>query len=44
MTYMDYKKIRLKMLIFSKGKKEKGDKFIKFDKKENPFKSFIFKY
>ena len=41
MTYMDYKKdIAADTYIF-KGEKRKLEKFIKFDKKENPFKKLL---
>ena len=41
MTFMDYKKDKaLDTYIFT-GEKKKTSKFIKFDKKENPFKKLL---
>ena len=41
MTYMDYKKDKEIDTYIFKGEKKKKDKFIKFDKKENPFKKLL---
>ncbi|MBD1172295.1 helicase [Pelagibacterales bacterium SAG-MED05] len=42
MTYMDYKKDKAEDTYIFKGeRKKKTDKFIKFDKKENPFKKLL---
>ena len=41
MTYMNYKKDKADDTYIFKGKKKKVDKFIKFDKKENPFKKLL---
>ena len=42
MTYMDYKKDKAEDTYIFKGeKKKKANKFIKFDKKENPFKKLL---
>jgi ATP-dependent RNA helicase SUPV3L1/SUV3 len=41
MTYMDYKKDKTVDTYIFKGEKKKRDKFIKFDKKENPFKKLL---
>ena len=42
MSYMDYKKDKAEDTYIFKGeKKKKADKFIKFDKKENPFKKLL---
>ena len=42
MTYMDYKKDKAEDTYIFKGeKKKKTDKFIKFDKNENPFKKLL---
>ena len=41
MTYMDYKKDKAEDTYIFKGEKEKNKKFIKFDKKENPFKKLL---
>ena len=42
MTYMNYKKDKIEedTYIF-RGEKKKTEKFIKFDKKENPFKKLL---
>ena len=42
MTYMNYKKDKTEdTYIFRGERKKKTDKFIKFDKKENPFKKLL---
>ena len=42
MTYMDYKKDKAADTYIFKGeKKKRAEKFIKFDKKENPFKKLL---
>ncbi len=41
MTYMDYKKDKAEDTYIFKGERKKSDKFIKFDKKENPFKKLL---
>ena len=42
MTYMDYKKDKAENTYIFKGeRKKKTEKFIKFDKKENPFKKLL---
>ena len=41
MTYMDYKKDKEADTYIFKGDKKKSEKFIKFDKKENPFKKLL---
>ena len=41
MTYMDYKKDKEEDTYIFKGDKKKPKKFIKFDKKENPFKKLL---
>ena len=41
MTYMNYKKDKAIDTYIFKGEKKKTDKFIKFDKKENPFKKLL---
>ena len=41
MTYMDYKKDKETDTYIFKGEKKKKNKFIKFDKKENPFKKLL---
>ena len=42
MTYMDYKKDKAEDTYIFKGeRKKKSKKFIKFDKKENPFKKLL---
>jgi len=42
MTYMDYKKDKAEDTYIFKGeRKKKVNKFIKFDKKENPFKKLL---
>ena len=41
MTYMNYKKDKNEDTYIFKGEKKKKDKFIKFDKKENPFKKLL---
>ena len=41
MKYMDYKKSSSKDTYIFKGDKKKTEKFIKFDKKENPFKKLL---
>ena len=41
MKYMDYKKSSSKDTYIFKGEKKKTEKFIKFDKKENPFKKLL---
>jgi ATP-dependent RNA helicase SUPV3L1/SUV3 len=41
MTYMDYKKDKVKDTYIFKGERKKNKKFIKFDKKENPFKKLL---
>jgi ATP-dependent RNA helicase SUPV3L1/SUV3 len=41
MTYMNYKKDKSVDTYIFKGEIKKADKFIKFDKKENPFKKLL---
>ena len=41
MTYMNYKKDKAIDTYIFKGEKKKINKFIKFDKKENPFKKLL---
>ena len=41
MTYMNYKKDKNEDTYIFKWEKKKKDKFIKFDKKENPFKKLL---
>ena len=41
MTYMNYKKDKAEETYLFKGENKKKDKFIKFDKKENPFKKLL---
>ena len=41
MTYMNYYKDKSDDIYVFKGEKRKTDKFIKFDKKENPFKKLL---
>ena len=42
MTYMDYKKDKIeKDTYIFRGEKKKNEKFIKFDKQENPFKKLL---
>jgi len=41
MTYMDYKKDKTVDTYIFKGERKKTDKFIRFDKKENPFKKLL---
>ena len=41
MTYMNYKKDKAEDTYIFKGERKKSDKFIKFDKKENPFKKLL---
>ena len=41
MFYMDYKKDKSPDIYVFKGEKKKTPKFIKFDKKENPFKKLL---
>ena len=41
MTYMDYKKDKVEDTYIFKGDRKKTEKFIKFDKKENPFKKLL---
>ncbi len=41
MTFMDYKKGKSEDVYIFKGDKKKSNKFIKFDKKENPFKKLL---
>ena len=41
MTYMDYQKDKGVDVYIFKGDKKKTNKFIKFDKKENPFKKLL---
>ena len=42
MTYMDYKKDKkIEDAYIFQGEKKKKEKFIKFDKKENPFKKLL---
>ena len=41
MTYMDYKKDKAEDTYIFKGEKKTNKKFIKFDKKENPFKKLL---
>ena len=41
MTYMDYKKDKVEDTYIFKGERKKPIKFIKFDKKENPFKKLL---
>ena len=39
MTYMDYKKDKTEDTYIFRGEKEKTGKFMRIDKKENPFKN-----
>ena len=41
MAYMDYKKDKTADTYIFKGERKKSGKFIKFDKKENPFKKLL---
>ena len=41
MTYMGYKKDKEEDTYIFKGEKKKQAKFIKWDKKENPFKKLL---
>ena len=41
MNYMDYKKDKVVDTYIFRGERKKNDKFIKFDKKENPFKKLL---
>jgi ATP-dependent RNA helicase SUPV3L1/SUV3 len=41
MTYMNYKKDKAEETYLFKGENKKKNKFIKFDKKENPFKKLL---
>ncbi len=41
MNYMDYKKSKEEDTYIFKGERKKVEKFIKFDKKENPFKKLL---
>ena len=42
MTYMNYKKDKIeKDTYIFRGEKKKNEKFIKFDKQENPFKKLL---
>ena len=41
MSYMNYKKDKDEDVYIFKGDKKKKNKFIKFDKKENPFKKLL---
>ncbi len=41
MIYMNYKKDKTKDTYIFTGERKKNDKFIKFDKKENPFKKLL---
>jgi ATP-dependent RNA helicase SUPV3L1/SUV3 len=41
MDYMNYKKDKAEDTYVFKGEKKKTKKFIKFDKKENPFKKLL---
>ena len=41
MTYMNYKKDKALDTYIFKGEKKKVNKFIKFEKKENPFKKLL---
>jgi ATP-dependent RNA helicase SUPV3L1/SUV3 len=41
MNYMDYKKDKAVDTYIFRGERKKVDKFIKFDKKENPFKKLL---
>ena len=41
MTFMNYKKDKTVDTYIFKGENKKKDKFIKFDKKENPFKKLL---
>ena len=41
MNYMDYKKSKEEDTYIFKGDRKKVKKFIKFDKKENPFKKLL---
>ena len=41
MTYMNYKKGKTEETYLFIGEKKKKNKFIKFDKKENPFKKLL---
>ena len=41
MLYMDYKKDKAEDIYIFKGERKKTEKFIKFDKKENPFNKLL---
>ena len=41
MTYMNYKKDKMEDTYIFKGEKKKSEKFIKLNKKENPFKKLL---
>ena len=41
MDYMNYKKDKAEDTYIFKGEKKRTDRFIKFDKKENPFKKLL---
>ena len=41
MTYMNYKRDKAADTYIFKGERRKSHKFIKFDKKENPFKKLL---
>ena len=41
MDYMNYKKDSLEDTYIFRGERKKSSKFIKFDKKENPFKKLL---
>ncbi len=41
MTYMNYQKDKVKDTYIFKGEKKRKEKFIKFDKKENPFNKLL---
>jgi hypothetical protein len=41
MTHMNYKKDKAEETYLFTGEKKKKNKFIKFDKKENPFKKLL---
>ena len=41
MKYMNYKKDKAEDTYIFKGERKKTDKFLKFDKKENPFKKLL---
>jgi len=41
MTYMNYKKDKIEDTYIFQGERKKTNKFVKFDKKENPFKKLL---